>query len=128
MAAALAPEPASAVTTELLGSTIGPAARLVAGRQTAAGAVSAAIAALVEGTLRSMSMSTLKIGATALMVAAVIATGAGVSAYQGLEKKPTGSATDSRTRTNEVRKAFVAKPKAEQGADLNAIATLAKNR
>jgi len=116
------------VTSELLGSTIGPAVRLVTGRQTAAGAVSAAVAALVEGTLRSMSMSAIKNSVVVLTVAGVIATGAGVFDYQGQEKKPTGSATDSRKRTIEVRKALVANPKAEQGADLNAIATLAKNR
>ena len=57
LAATLAPEPASAITAELLGSTIGAATGLAAGRAIAAGTVSAAVAALVEQTARSMSMN-----------------------------------------------------------------------
>jgi RNA polymerase sigma factor (sigma-70 family) len=82
LAAAVAPEPASAVTTELMGSTVEAATRLAAGRTISAGAVSAAVAALVQGTIRSMSMSTIKVGAVLLAAASVVATGAGVLAYQ----------------------------------------------
>ena len=119
------------MTTELLGSTIGIAARLMAGRQTAAGVVSAAVGALVEGTLWSMSMTTctLKIVPAAFVVAGMIATGAGVFAYQEQEKKPTGSETDLRTKASGGTKAIADSPKAEQGEDLNqTIASLAQAR
>jgi RNA polymerase sigma factor (sigma-70 family) len=98
LAAALAPEPASAMTTELLGSTIGAATRVAAGRAIAAGAVSAAVAALVEGTMRSTSMTALKFAATLLTAAGIIATGAGVLAYQVPGNQPAGAAIDPRTK------------------------------
>ena len=85
----------------------------------------------MEGTLWSMSMTTctLKIGAAAFVVAGMIATGAGVFAYQEQEKKPTGSETDLRTKASGGTKAIADSPKAEQGADLNqTIASLAQAR
>jgi RNA polymerase sigma factor (sigma-70 family) len=91
LASALAPEPASAVTTEQLASTIGAAARFLANREVAAGAVSVAVATLVDGTLRSMSMSALKFAAAMVMAAGVIATGTGVLAYQEPKSKPAGN-------------------------------------
>ena len=57
LAALLAPDPTPAMSSELLASTVGAAARLAAGRTLAAGAVPAAVAALVEQTSRSMSMN-----------------------------------------------------------------------
>ena len=57
------------------------ASRLAAGRAIAAGTVSAAVAALVEQTSRSMSMNIMKFAA-AVLTAGLIAAGAGVSAYQ----------------------------------------------
>jgi RNA polymerase sigma factor (sigma-70 family) len=82
LAAAFATEPASGMTIELLGATIRAATRLAATRKIPVGAASTAVAALVQGTIRSMSMGTLKIGATVLAAAGVIATGAAVLAYQ----------------------------------------------
>jgi RNA polymerase sigma factor (sigma-70 family) len=84
---ALAPEPAKAVTTELLAKTLGAAARVLANREVAAGAVSVAIATLVDGTVRSMSMSVLKFATLIITAAGVIATGAGVFAYQAPEEE-----------------------------------------
>ena len=60
----------------------------MANREVAAGAVSAAIATLVDGTLRSMSMSALKFGTSILTAAGLVATGAGVFAYQEPKSKP----------------------------------------
>ena len=97
LAATLAPEPASALTTELLGSTLRAAARLAAGRAIAAGTVSAAVAALVDQTSRSMSMNSLKF-ATAVLTAGIIATGAGVFAYQGPGKKQAAAGESIRGR------------------------------
>ena len=57
LAATLSPEPTSAITAELLSSTLRAAARLAAGRAIAAGTVSAAVVALVDQTTRSMSMN-----------------------------------------------------------------------
>jgi RNA polymerase sigma factor (sigma-70 family) len=82
LAVSLAPEPASAMPAELLASTIRAAGRLVVERETLAGVVSAGVAALVDGTLRSINMSALKFVAVLLVSASVIATGAGVLAYQ----------------------------------------------
>jgi RNA polymerase sigma factor (sigma-70 family) len=106
LAATLAPEPASAVTTELLGSTIGAATKLAAGRVIAAGSVSAAIAALVEGTLRSMSMSALKFAAAVLTAAGVIATGVGVLAYQETESRQARDSIDPRTKADSTTKSI----------------------
>jgi len=129
LAVALAPEPAAAVTSDLLGSTIGPAVRLVTMRQTAAGAVSAAVAALVDGTLRSMSMSAMKNGVIVLAVAGMIATGAGVFGYQAPERKSTGSVKNLRTESSGETKVIVEKMKAEQAADPDqSIAALARAR
>ena len=82
LAATLASEATSAVPAELLGTTLGAAMRLAAGQSLAAGSVPAAVVELVNGTMRSLSMSTLKLVAAALTAALVVATGAGVFAYQ----------------------------------------------
>jgi RNA polymerase sigma factor (sigma-70 family) len=97
LASTLAPEPASALTADLLGSTIRAAARLHAGRAIAAGTVSAVVAALVEQTSRSMSMNIVKV-VTAVLTAGLIAAGAGVSAYQEPGRKQAGIAIDPRTK------------------------------
>jgi RNA polymerase sigma factor (sigma-70 family) len=60
LAATLAPEPAGALPADLVGSTIDAATHLAAGRAISAGVVSATVAALLNDTLRSMSMSALK--------------------------------------------------------------------
>ena len=104
LASALAPEPASAVTTELLASTLGAAARFLANREVAAGAVSVAIASLVDGTLRSMSMSALKSGIVILTTAGVVATGAGVFGYQDHGTRPTSNTVSLSTKTEADRK------------------------
>jgi RNA polymerase sigma factor (sigma-70 family) len=88
LAVSFAPEPASALPAELVRSTIIAAGKLWVERKTGAGAVSAAVAALVEGTLRSMTMSALKLAAIVLTAASVIVTGAGVLAYQTPVPKP----------------------------------------
>jgi RNA polymerase sigma factor (sigma-70 family) len=99
LAITLAPEPASAMTTELAGSTIEAATKLAAGRAVA-GAISAVAAALAEGTLRSMSMTTLNSAAALLTAAGIIATGAGVLAYQAPGNQPAGAALDPRTKAD----------------------------
>ena len=86
LAATLSAEPALAITADLLGSTLRAATRLATGREIAAGIVSAAVAALVEQTSRSMSMNALKFAA-AILTGGILATGAGVFAYQARGKK-----------------------------------------
>jgi hypothetical protein len=103
------------VTTELLGSTIGAATRVAAGRAIAAGAVSAAVAALVEGTMRSTSMTALKVAATLLTAAGIIATGAGVFAYQTKGNQPAG-AIDPRTKA-ELQPKGIVDPQTKQYTD-----------
>jgi RNA polymerase sigma factor (sigma-70 family) len=97
LAATLASEATSAMPAELLGSTLGAAMRFAAGQSIAAGSVSAAVVGLVNGTMRSMSMSTLKLVAAALTAALVVATGAGVFAYQAPGDRPAGDAGGSPT-------------------------------
>lgn len=97
LAAPLAPETTSALPTGLLGSTLGAATRLAADQSLAAGSVSATVADLVDGTLRTMNMSTLKLAATVLSAAVVVATGAGVFAFQATGDRPPGDASGSPT-------------------------------
>ena len=92
LAASLTPEPATAVTSEMMSSTIGAAIRLMAVRGIPAGAVSAAVAALVEQTLRGVSMNALKILGV-LTAAGLIVTSAGTFAYQAAAKKVPNAVT-----------------------------------
>lgn len=93
----LAPEPASAVTSKMISTTINAAVRLLAGRKLAAGVVSAAVAALVEQTLRGVSMNALKIMGV-LTTAGVIVTSAGTFAYQTAAKQAPNAATAPRQK------------------------------
>src|SRR5262249_13636255 len=112
VAATLAPEPAAAVTTELLASTIGAATQFEAGRAIAAVAISAAAAALGGGTLRSINMTALKFAAVVLTAAGIIASGGGVLAYQTLGNQPAGAALDPRTKADPQIKRYTDKGKA----------------
>jgi RNA polymerase sigma factor (sigma-70 family) len=82
LAVAPAADLTAAMPADLLRSTIDAVTQLAAGRVTAAGAASAAIAALVQDPLRTLTMITLKSAAVALTAAVVIAAGAGVFARQ----------------------------------------------
>ncbi len=97
LAATLAPETTSAVPTDLLGSTLGAAMKIAAGQSLAAGSVSAAIAELVDGTMWTMRMSTLKFVAAALSAVIVVATGACVFAYQAPGDRPAEDVSGSPT-------------------------------
>ena len=88
LAPTLFSDPTTAVPADLLRSTIGTATQLAAGRTVAAGAVSAAIAALVQDPLRTITMITLKLAAVALTAAGVVAAGAGVLARQAAGDRP----------------------------------------
>jgi RNA polymerase sigma factor (sigma-70 family) len=87
VAAELARGASAAIPTALLDSTIKAALLVAAGQAATAGVVSATVAALSEGMLRTMFMTKLKIGAMALLVVGVAATGAGVLAQQGEARK-----------------------------------------
>ncbi len=106
LTSALAPEPGTAPMTDLLASALGAAARFLANREVAAGAVSAAIASLVDGTLRSMGMSALKFGIVILATAGVVATGAGVFAYQDHGTRPTNNTVSLSSKTEAERKSI----------------------
>ena len=82
LAATLAPEPAGALPADLVASTIDAATHLAAGRAVSAGVVSATVAALLNDTLRSMSMNALKLVAVILTASGIVATSAGVLAFQ----------------------------------------------
>ncbi len=111
LASTLAPEPASAVTTQLLESTLSSSARFVAGRELATGAVSAAVSSLVHGTIRSMSMSALKFATAIVIAAGVIASGAGVLAYQAPKSAPQNPAAVVVEKADITKKGVTEDPK-----------------
>jgi len=83
LAAALAPNGASAcVPTPLAASTVKAATLVAAGK--AAGAVSAPVAALTEGVLKAMFLTKLKIVTALLLLVGVSLVGAGAAAYHAL--------------------------------------------
>jgi hypothetical protein len=111
----VAPEPASAMTSDLLGSTVEGAVNMLAHRGMTDAAISLAVATLVEDTVWSMSMSTLKLCATVLVTACVIVTGAGVLAYQPPATRTAQEAIDPRTKADPGRKDYVDTPEKAYG-------------
>ncbi len=71
-----------------MNSTIDAATHLAAGRAVSAGIVSATVAALLNDTLRSMSMNALKLAAVILTASGIVATSAGVLAFQTPKAAP----------------------------------------
>jgi RNA polymerase sigma factor (sigma-70 family) len=82
------------VPTLLVHSTIRAALRLAAGKAATTGLVSTQVAALVEGGLKTMFLTKLKIAAS-LVLSVSIATGAGVLTHQAVA----GKAPDSQQQT-----------------------------
>jgi RNA polymerase sigma factor (sigma-70 family) len=121
LATTLAPEPASAVGTPLVNSTIAAAIPLAAGRAVTVGTASAAVAALVEGTPRSMNMITMKLAAAVLTAAGVIAAGAGVFAYQAPGNPPAGAAIAPRTKVDPTPEAIASREAANQVAAVPSV-------
>ena len=113
VAAALSTNAASAcVPAPLMMSTI-QAATLVAANHAATGVVSASVAALTEGVLKTMLMTKLKI-ATAIVVAVVALLGVGRSLY------PTSAAQQSERNGQIVQEPAVGKP-AGNGEDVKKL-------
>jgi RNA polymerase sigma factor (sigma-70 family) len=89
LAAVLAPNVASAsVPSWLVSSTIKAASLFAAGPATAAGAVSAKVAALAEGVVRTMFLTKLKL-TTAVLVAIALASAIGGGSFTALQATPT---------------------------------------
>jgi RNA polymerase sigma factor (sigma-70 family) len=89
LAGALAHHPARAgVPTPLVSSTI-KAASLFAG-PAATGAVSARVADLAEGVLKTMLLTKVKLVTAVLLVVAALGSAAGLLTHQALAQKPTG--------------------------------------
>jgi RNA polymerase sigma factor (sigma-70 family) len=95
LARVLEPDLSSALPDGLIGVTLESVNNLVAGRMVATGIGSVALAKLVEGTLRGMSMNILKLAAAVVAAAGLIATGAGVFAFQTPGKKGHETAVNS---------------------------------
>jgi RNA polymerase sigma factor (sigma-70 family) len=85
LSAALADQASAMVPRVLADSTVKSALSFVTGRAATAGVVSATVAALTEGMLRSMFMTKLKLGA-AILTAVATATATGALAYQDSPK------------------------------------------
>jgi RNA polymerase sigma factor (sigma-70 family) len=85
----------AAVPAPLLVSTVKAAALLAAG-QVAAGALSAPVAALMEGVVQAMFLTKLKLAAVVLLSVGMLGGGAGVVAYQALSAEPSDAARAER--------------------------------
>jgi RNA polymerase sigma factor (sigma-70 family) len=69
---------AAAVPVPLVGATVRAAAGLAAGKAAAAGVISAEVAALTEGVLKTMCVTKLKLATVLLVAVALVSTGTGV--------------------------------------------------
>jgi RNA polymerase sigma factor (sigma-70 family) len=92
-AAALPVAAPAAVPAALVGATVRAAARIAAGAGTATGAVSAPAAHLMEGVLRTMTLTKLKV-ATVLVAAGLALAGGGVVSYRALAGEADRTAGD----------------------------------
>jgi RND family efflux transporter MFP subunit len=81
---------ATAVPPALVSATVKAATLLVAGQGLAAGAVSTQAISLMEGVLRIMFLTKLKILSAVLVVAGLVGAGVAVSAYHSLAAEPAG--------------------------------------
>jgi RNA polymerase sigma factor (sigma-70 family) len=92
LAVVLAEKAASAgVPAALVGPTVKAATLVAAGHAAAAGAISANVAALLEGVLRAMLLTKLKTAAAALLALALLLPGAGLLAHRALGERPASS-------------------------------------
>jgi RNA polymerase sigma factor (sigma-70 family) len=83
----------AAVPAALVGTTVRAATLVAAGNGTAAGGVSAPVAHLMEGVLRTMTLTKLKV-ATVLVAAGLVLAGGGVVSYRALAGEAGGPAGD----------------------------------
>jgi RNA polymerase sigma factor (sigma-70 family) len=98
------------VPTSVVSSTIKAATLLTAGQGAAAGLISAPVAALTAGVLKTMLLTKFKTAAVVLLAVALLGTGAGWLTHQALAEKPTdkagtGAAKKHRTEVGGVVKA-----------------------
>ncbi|HEV3122753.1 MAG TPA: RNA polymerase sigma factor, partial [Isosphaeraceae bacterium] len=93
LAACLERATLAAVPAALLDSTVKAATALAAGPAVAAGVISAAVAVLLEGVLRTMSFTKFKLGAATLITAGVVAAGATLVVGQVQQVAPENPAT-----------------------------------
>jgi RNA polymerase sigma factor (sigma-70 family) len=90
------------VPMSLVSSTIKAASRFAAGQAAATDVVSAKVAGLAEGVLKTMLLTKVKIGTAVLLAVAAIGVGAGWLTHQALAEKPTNEAAkgaDKKDRT-----------------------------
>jgi RNA polymerase sigma-70 factor (ECF subfamily) len=103
LAAALSQNVASAgMPTSLVSSTIKAASLLRAGQAAATGVISAKVAALTEGVLKTMLLK--KLTTTLLGTLTVIALIVGLHAYYGFAQPPAGQAVKAQGKTPDTRK------------------------
>jgi RNA polymerase sigma factor (sigma-70 family) len=105
LAVLLAQNGASAgVPTSVVSSTIQAATLLTAGQGAAAGMISAPVAALTEGVLKTMLLSKCKTATVVLLAVVLLAGGAGWLTHQALADRPTDKAVkgEGKKHTTEV--------------------------
>jgi RND family efflux transporter MFP subunit len=81
---------ATALPPALVGDTLRAAVVLAAGQSAAAGAVSPQVASLIDGVLRTMLLTKLKIAGAVLLVLGLVGAGLAVSVYRSPAAEPTG--------------------------------------
>jgi RNA polymerase sigma factor (sigma-70 family) len=83
LAALLSQNASASVPPSVIASTIHAASLFAAGQATATGVISVQVAALTEGVVKAMLLTKLKISTAMLLVAVLVALGAGVGLSQG---------------------------------------------
>jgi RNA polymerase sigma factor (sigma-70 family) len=86
------------VPTSLVSSTIKAASLFAAGQAAATGLVSAKVAGLAEGVLKTMLLTKVKIGTAVLLAVVTLGLGAGWLTHQALAEKPTSEAVKGADR------------------------------
>jgi RNA polymerase sigma factor (sigma-70 family) len=87
LAAVLSQNALACVPTSVLSSTIDAAIVFAAGQAAAAGLISAKVAALTEGVVKSMLLTKLKTSIVVLLATALLATGIGVASFSALQAR-----------------------------------------
>jgi RNA polymerase sigma factor (sigma-70 family) len=89
LAAVLSQQASACVPAALVVATVRAATLLAAGQAAAPGVISARVAAVTKGVLKSMFLTKLKIGMAVLLAAGVLAVGAGAALFHARAAEPT---------------------------------------
>jgi RNA polymerase sigma factor (sigma-70 family) len=109
----------ASVPPTLVNETVRVAVACLAGRNAVVGAISAEVQALVQGVIRTMALTKLKLIAACFLAAGVLMAGAGLAAHQAWAAKQPGGQPDARSNPNPDRPDSSARATQKPGADPN---------